>query len=71
MTRRAEAAEADARRYRWLRDDALWADAPVGRVETVWCVEGKSARDCHPIDRIELDAAIDAAIASGGEDRKA
>ena len=55
MRRRAEAAEADSRRYRWLRDEAFQATA----VRIVQMLPG------------HMDAAIDAAIACGGEDRKA
>ena len=64
MTRRAEAAEADARRYRWLR-------GLDGQCDAAACVNFNLGFDWQEAHGPELDAAIDAAIASGGEDRKA
>lgn len=46
----------DARRYRFLRNDAVWADSAC------WAVNGSSVEDAWPIDGLELDAAIDAEI---------
>lgn len=46
----------DAERYRWLRNEAYFAD---GKPDMTWCVTGQ----CYPGEPIhgrELDAAIDA-----------
>lgn len=77
MTRRAEAAEADARRYRWLRSNLLWCNGYDNNIR--WAVEIPQAppdaqaegHKLHARINYKLDKAIDAAIASGGEDRKA
>ena len=57
----------DAERYRWLRDHAI--DFPYEKeFPSPWCVFGTNAEnDFRPIEREELDAAVDAAaIAMNG-----
>ena len=58
MTRRAEAAEADARRYRWLRDDMPGTDVLAFR-------SNYRSPGWYSTRGTELDAAIDAAIGDG------
>jgi hypothetical protein len=57
-----DAMQDDARRYRWLRDRAIWMDPPNDDGDMVWCVIGPSALECRPVESDELDAAIDAAL---------
>lgn len=54
----------DAARYRYLRDSAVWDDAPLLRGAMVWCVIGSSANACRPCETDELDEAIDEALAA-------
>ncbi len=49
----------DADRYRWLRDEAFYADEIDESGQMIWCVIGKNAGDCHPIDGEELSESID------------
>lgn len=53
----------DAARYAWLRSDALMYED--GNNPTPWCVTGTDSKDSEPAFGDELDAAIDAAMASG------
>lgn len=67
---RAEAAEQDARRYRWLRDRSPFHSSPGGYVKWPNFVNGKFAGDTYPTAD-DLDAAIDAQQAEGQEPRDA
>lgn len=58
----------DARRYRHLRDHAIWTETPAG-VDRVWCVIGKGETDLpipcvesYPCEGSELDEHVDASI---------
>ena len=54
------AAEKDAGRYRWLKNDAiLWGEDGE---QTPWCVVGTSHVDAEPVFGQVMDAAIDAAM---------
>ncbi len=54
---------ADAERYRWLRNEAVWAGSPKGEGgEMCWVVIGTDAYRSHPVDGVELDEAVDAAM---------
>lgn len=58
------ALRADAERYRWLRNESI--DYPYAEtIASPWCVYGpdSDAYPSRPIDREELDAAVDAAKA--------
>jgi len=59
---RAEAAEADARRYRWLRGEVQGPHIPLAQV--VWKLHGdrNSGQWTNLSDGASLDAHIDAAI---------
>ena len=53
----------DAERYRWLRNEAVWAGSPKGEGgEMCWVVIGTDAYRSHPVDGVELDEAVDAAM---------
>jgi len=58
------AAEKDAERYRWLRDDAYHSDPENG---CAWAVFGSHHGDAVPCHGTELDEAVDAAIAKEKE----
>jgi hypothetical protein len=69
-----DAAREDARRYRWLRDEAVWRGEPDGTGNMVWCVIGPDAYNLTPVDGKDLDelvdirlAAIDSAMTQEGE----
>jgi len=53
--------QADAERYRWLRNVSLSCDTDDGE-SIPWAVYGTSGLNCVPIWHEELDAAIDAAM---------
>jgi hypothetical protein len=57
-----DAMQDDARRYRWLRDRAIWRDPPNADGDMVWCVIGPTALYCRPCESDELDSFIDAAL---------
>jgi hypothetical protein len=74
LTAERDAAREDARRYRWLRDEAVWRGEPDGTGNMVWCVIGPDAYNLTPVDGKDLDelvdirlAAIDSAMTQEGE----
>lgn len=52
-----EQLKADAERYRWLRNSAIYCDT----LPTAWCVYGDSSDNNHPCDEVKLDEAINQA----------
>lgn len=62
---RAEAAEADARRYRWLRDSAM--DAFHFSPMVFMCDPERELRWGDALTAGRLDAALAAELAKGGE----
>jgi hypothetical protein len=54
----------EAARYRHLRDEAVWLGEPNESGDMVWCVIGPHGNAAGPIDGVELDAAVDAAMAT-------
>lgn len=52
----------DAGRYRHLRNHAIWDTTALESDRGVWCVIGSGHADSEPVEREELDAAVDAAI---------
>ena len=56
--------EEDARRWRWMRDEAVFRGEPDGCGDMVWAVIGPNAYDLTPIDGAELDAEVDKRLAA-------
>jgi hypothetical protein len=65
-TTRANAMRENAERYLWLRNESICYPYSVTKASP-WCVYGpdSDAYPSRPIDREELDAAVDAARAEG------
>jgi hypothetical protein len=64
MAARITDLERDAARYRWLRDKAILSGPATKGGDMVWCVIGQDCASCYPSESDELDAAIDAAMAT-------
>lgn len=66
-TTRANAMRENAERYLWLRNESICYPYSVTKASP-WCVYGpdSDAYPSRPIDREELDAAVDAARAEAG-----
>jgi hypothetical protein len=54
----------DARRWEWIRDEAVWRCGPDDSGDMVWAVIGPDAYNLTPIDGDQLDAAVDARLAA-------